>query len=222
MRILIAEDEDQLARAVAAVLTHMGYEVDTAPNGAKALELSKKKAYDCIVLDIMMPVMDGIEALSQIRAGGDVTPVIMLTAKAEVEDRISGLDAGADDYLTKPFAMGELVARIKSVTRRKESYTPKILEYGNMTLVREQQELRAENSVRLARKETELLEYMLLNREKELETEEILRRVWEEDPEIDEGIVWVYVSYLRNKLESVSASVSIEGEKTGPFKLVSL
>ena len=116
-----------------------------------------------MVFDIMMPVMDGIEALSRIRANGDVTPVILLTAKAEVEDRIQGLDAGADDYLTKPFAMGELAARIRSATRRKQSFTPKRLAMGNVSLDTEQQELKAVNSIRLAKKESSLLEYFLLN-----------------------------------------------------------
>lgn len=219
MRILLAEDETQLARAVAAVLSHGGYDVDTAENGAVAVELAQKNAYDCMVFDIMMPVMDGIEALTKIRESGDVTPVIMLTAKAEVEDRIGGLDAGADDYLTKPFAMGELTARIRSATRRKESFTPKTLKLGNISLNTELQELSAVNSIRLAKKESQLLEYLLLNKEKELELDEIFRRVWSDDPEMETDIVWVYVSYLKNKLNSVLADVQIIGEKNGPYRL---
>lgn len=219
MRLLLAEDETQLSRAVSAVLKHTGYEVDIATNGLEAVEYAQRNAYDCMIFDIMMPVMDGIEALTQIRALGDVTPVIMLTAKAEVEDRIGGLDAGADDYLTKPFAMGELVARIRSATRRRENYTPKVLSIGNVRLDKEQQELKAENSVRLAKKESELMEYLLLNSEKDLTEEEIFRRVWADDPQMDRGIVWIYVSYLKSKLESVSADVSIIGDREGPFRL---
>ncbi len=220
MKILIAEDEQQLARAVAAVLSHSGYEVDTAENGEAAVQLAQKNAYDCMVFDIMMPVMDGIEALRRIRETGDVTPVIMLTAKAEVEDRIGGLDAGADDYLTKPFAMGELTARIRSATRRRESFTPKTLQMGNVSLDTELQELKAVNSIRLAKKESELLEFLLLNKGKELDLNEIFRRVWSDDPEMESDVVWVYVSYLRNKLTSILADVEIEGEKTGPYRLI--
>ncbi len=219
MKILIAEDEQQLARAVAAVLTHGGYEVDTAENGAIAVELAQRNAYDCMVFDIMMPIMDGIEALTKIRETGDVTPVIMLTAKAEVEDRIGGLDAGADDYLTKPFAMGELIARIRSATRRRESFTPRRLQLGNVSLDTEQQELSAVNSIRLAKKESELLAYLLLNKNKQLELDDIFRHVWADDPEMESDVVWVYVSYLKNKLTSVLADVKIEGEKMGPYRL---
>ncbi len=219
MRILLAEDEQQLSRAVAAVLSHSGYEVDTAENGAVAVRLAEENAYDCMVFDIMMPVMDGIEALRKIRETGNVTPVIMLTAKAEVEDRIGGLDAGADDYLTKPFAMGELAARIRSATRRRESFTPKVLTMGNISLDTDQEELKAENSVRLAKKESELLEYLLLNRNKELTLDEIYRRVWADDPEIERDVVWVYISYLQNKLTAVSANVKIAGGKMGPYML---
>jgi DNA-binding response OmpR family regulator len=204
---------------VAAVLTHTGYEVDTAPNGAEAVRLATEHVYDCMIFDIMMPVMDGIEALSRIRANGDVTPVILLTAKAEVEDRIQGLDAGADDYLTKPFAMGELAARIRSATRRKQSFTPKRLAMGNVSLDIEQQELKAVNSIRLAKKESSLLAYFLLNREKDLMPDEIFERVWGDDPEMDHDVVWVYVSYLKNKLFSVSADITITGEKAGPYRL---
>ena len=219
MRILIAEDEEQLSRAVAAVLGHNGYEVDTAPNGEAAVMLASEHVYDCMVFDIMMPVMDGIEAMQKIREKGDVTPVILLTAKAEVEDRIQGLDAGADDYLTKPFAMGELSARIRSVIRRRGSFTPKLLRLGNLSLDTEQQELKAVNSIRLAKKESSLLEYFLLNSGKDLTSGEIFQRVWADEPDMDTDVVWVYVSYLKNKLMSVSANVLIEGEMTGPYRL---
>ena len=219
MKILIAEDEEQLSRAVAAVLRHNGYEVDVAANGEEAVRLAGGNVYDCMVFDIMMPVMDGIEALTRIRGMGLVTPVILLTAKSEVEDRISGLDAGADDYLTKPFAMGELAARIRSATRRRESLIPKVLKMGNFSLNTEQQELKAVNSIRLSKKESELLEYFILNRDKALAPDEIFSRIWADDPETDHDVVWVYVSYLRSKLDAVSANVLIEGEKTGPYRL---
>ena len=123
-KILLAEDEKAMSMAVQAILTHQGHEVDLAANGQEAVDKASKNLYDCMVFDIMMPVKDGITALEEIRATGDTTPVIMLTAKAEVDDKILGLDAGADDYLTKPFAMGELLARIRSLTRRQSEFNP--------------------------------------------------------------------------------------------------
>lgn len=219
MRILIAEDEAQLSRAVAAVLRHMNYEVDTAENGKEAVDLASANTYDCMVLDIMMPVMDGIEALKKIRASGDVTPVIMLTAKSEVSDRVAGLDAGADDYLTKPFAIAELAARIRSATRRQDSYTPKVLSAGNVKLDMTVSELKAENSVRLSQKEMDLMELLILNEGKELTTPQILDKVWKDDRQTEEGVVWMYISYLKSKLDAVNASLVISGEKGGPYRL---
>lgn len=132
MKILIAEDEKAMSDALGMVLRHFGYEVDTVPDGLAAVEKVQESAYDCMVFDVMMPRMDGVEALKRIRSSGDVTPVILLTAKAEVDDRITGLDAGADDYLTKPFAMGELLARIRSMTRRAGAFTPGRLSVGHV------------------------------------------------------------------------------------------
>lgn len=133
-KILLAEDEKAMSMAVQAILTHQGHEVDLAANGQEAVDKASKNLYDCMVFDIMMPVKDGITALEEIRATGDTTPVIMLTAKAEVDDKILGLDAGADDYLTKPFAMGELLARIRSLTRRQSEFNPEKLTAGSVTL----------------------------------------------------------------------------------------
>ncbi len=219
MRILLAEDEGQLSRAVAAVLRHMNYEVDVAENGKIAVDLASSNTYDCMVMDIMMPVMDGIEALSKIRAAGDVTPVIMLTAKSEVSDRVAGLDAGADDYLTKPFAIAELAARIRSATRRQDSYTPKVLSCGNVKLDTTVSELKAENSVRLSQKEAELMELMILNQGKRLTSKQIFDKVWKDDHDADQGVVWVYISYLKSKLDAVTANVRIDGDKGGPYIL---
>ena len=219
MRILLAEDEQQLSRAVAAVLSHMGYEIDVAENGLRAVELSGEKTYDCMVFDIMMPVMDGIEALRQIRQSGDVTPVIMLTAKSEVSDRVTGLDAGADDYLTKPFAIAELAARIRSLIRRHDSYTPKVLSCGTVSLDTSELELKAENSVRLSEKEMQLMELLILNSGKELTAGQLFEKIWKDDESTPEGVVWMYICYLRSKLEAVAANVTIIGGREGPFSL---
>ena len=154
MRILLAEDEKELSRALCAVLQHQGYETDAAYDGEEALELAFSRSYDCMVFDIMMPKLDGVTAVRRIRDSGIVTPVIMLTAKSEVDDRVEGLDAGADDYLTKPFAMKELMARLRSMTRRSKAFTPTRLSLGSVTLNTEEQELTGSNSIRLAKKES--------------------------------------------------------------------
>ena len=222
MKILFAEDELDLSKAVTTVLTAQGFDVTPVHNGREALEESSKSAFDCMVLDIMMPEMDGIEALTQIRARGDVTPVIMLTAKAEIDDRVTGLDAGADDYLTKPFAMKELIARIKSQTRRFGTFNSTQLTYGNLTLDTAQLELVAANSIRLARKEAELMELLMLNSDKELTTEEIWRKVWREEKAENIDLVYMYISYLRQKLRSVNADITILGERDKSYKLTKL
>ncbi len=219
-KILLAEDEKELQKAEVTVLQISGYEVDAVNNGKEAVEAVKTNIYDCIILDIMMPVMDGIEALTAIRASGNVTPVILLTAKSEVDDRITGLDAGADDYLTKPFAMKELLARIRSMTRRNETYTPSTLSIGNVTLNVDQQEIAVENAIRLASKESKLMAFLILNAGKEISTQEIFNHVWQGDPEADLDIVWIYISYLRKKLESIDANIFIQGERNQSFTLI--
>ncbi|SEP97104.1 DNA-binding response regulator, OmpR family, contains REC and winged-helix (wHTH) domain [Lachnospiraceae bacterium RM5] len=223
MKVLLAEDEADLSRALVAVLKHSDYEVDAVENGKEAVEYAGKDIYDCMIFDIMMPVMDGIEALKNIRDSGDTTPVIMLTAKSEIEDRIMGLDAGADDYLTKPFAMGELLARIRSMTRRKQSYTPQKLMFGNVSLNVKEQELKKENAIRLSGRELNLMELFMLNPEKSLSNEEIYNHIWteEDDKENDkEGVVWMYVSFLKSKLKAIDADIEIDGNKGGDFKLI--
>ena len=222
MRLLLAEDEKDLSRALTAVLSHTGYETDAAFDGVEALELLEKNDYDVIVMDIMMPRMDGIEALKKIRESGNYTPVLLLTAKAEVDDRVTGLEAGADDYLAKPFAIKELLARVKSMTRRNEMYAPKNLRVGAVTLNIEKQEITSENSISLALKETKLLEFFMLNSEKELSTERIFDHVWKNEEGAGTDVVWVYVSFLRSKLQAVNADIEIVGEKNGSYMLRSV
>ncbi|MEE0954979.1 MAG: response regulator transcription factor [Eubacterium sp.] len=219
MNILLAEDEVDMSRAITAILKHEGYEVTQAFDGVEAVEAAAQNTYDCMVMDIMMPRMDGIEALTKIRAGGDVTPVIMLTAKSEIDDRIGGLDAGADDYLTKPFAMKELLARIRSMVRRSSSFTPKVLNYGSVELNTVEQEIKSENSIRLSKQESALMELFLLSPGKEFTTQQIFQKIWKDDPESGEGVVWVYISYLRQKLKAINADVTIAGDKGGSFAL---
>ena len=193
MKLLLAEDEKDMAAALVAVLEHSGYEVDAVHDGKAALDLAQKGAYACMVFDVMMPLMDGVTALKELRAAGDMTPVLLLTAKAEVEDRIEGLDAGADDYLPKPFAMGELLARLRSLTRRAETYAPAELSLGSVKLDVEKQELAARSAVRLASKETQLMQLLMANAGKRVTTSEIYERIWQ-GAEEGTDIVWVYIS----------------------------
>lgn len=220
MKILVAEDEPQLLRVLTVAMEHAGYDVDPVDNGLKAVEHAKENSYDVIMLDIMMPVMDGITALKKIRESGDKTYILMLTAKAEVDDRVTGLDSGADDYLTKPFSLKELLARLRSKERREDDFTPNKLELGDVTLNVSKQELVSHNSIRLSRTETQLMNYFLLNQNKELSTEELLNHVWKNDIDANADVVWIYVSYLRQKLQSIQSSVRIEGDKGGSYKLV--
>ncbi len=219
MKILLAEDERDLSRAVTAVMKHEGYEVDAAYDGEEADTLAGLNSYDAIVLDIMMPKKDGIEVLRNLRERADVTPVLMLTAKAEIENRVEGLDAGADDYLTKPFAMKELLARLRSMTRRKDTYMPRKLVLGNTTLNTENYELSSGNAIRLGKTEAELMGLFMLNPEKTFSTEELFEHIWKNDSDVDRGVVWAYVSFLRKKLFSVAADIEIKGEKGGSFRL---
>ena len=224
MKILLAEDEQQLSRVLETAMTHEGYQVDTAFDGQEAVDLAKENAYDLMILDIMMPVKTGIEALKEIRQTGNTTHVIMLTAMSEVDDKVTGLDAGADDYLTKPFSLKELLARLRSMSRRVATFTPNLLQIGQTSLNVGEHELISSNSIRLAGKESKMMEFLMLNAQKSLSTQEIFRHVWskDEDDDLDEGFVWIYISYLRQKLKAIHADLAILGEEGGSFTLVPL
>lgn len=224
MKILLAEDEQQLSRVLETAMTHEGYQVNTAFDGQEAVDLAKENAYDLMILDIMMPVKTGIEALKEIRQTGNTTHVIMLTAMSEVDDKVTGLDAGADDYLTKPFSLKELLARLRSMSRRVATFTPNLLQIGQTSLNVGEHELISSNSIRLAGKESKMMEFLMLNAQKSLSTQEIFRHVWanDEDEDLDEGFVWIYISYLRQKLKAIHADLAILGEEGGSFTLVPL
>ena len=219
MKLLLAEDTRDLNRAVTAILKHEGFEVDSAYDGEEALSFLTAGSYDGIILDIMMPKVSGIEVLTTLRKMNDSTPVLLLTAKAEVDDRVSGLDAGADDYLTKPFAMKELLARIRSMLRRRTRYSAEELHFEGLSLRSENLELAAENSVRLSMKEFELMRLLISTPDKELSTEFILNQLWAGEPDAGADTVYLYISYLRGKLKAVDANVRIEGNRGGSFRL---
>ncbi len=223
MKILLAEDEIQLSNVFKAAMVHQGYHVDQAYNGLEALELAEKNAYDIMVFDIMMPLKTGLEALRELRSKGDMTYAILLTAMGEIDDRIAGLDSGADDYLTKPISLKELLARLRSMERRFEiNLVEQTFQVGQVHLDLEEQELVAGNSIRLANKEAKLMAYLMKNVGKKLATQEIFQHVWGKDTSdgTDEGYVWIYVSYLRQKLKAIKANLEIIGEENGHFELI--
>lgn len=220
MRILLAEDEKELSNALVAILKHNNYSVDPVYNGADALDYGLSENYDVIVLDIMMPGMDGIQVLEQLRQQGIHTPVLMLTAKTEIEDRILGLDKGADDYLSKPFAMGELLARIRAMGRRKAEFTPNLIEAGNIRLNKENYELsNGESVLRLGNKEFQMMEMLMVNPKRMISTEQFMERIWGYDAEAEINVVWVYISYLRKKLASLDANVKIKAVRSVGYTL---
>lgn len=220
MKILLAEDTLDLNKVITSMLEMQGFVVDSAIDGAQALELALSNGYDGIILDIMMPKMNGLEVLKEIRRRNIVTPVLMLTAKAEVDDRVEGLDAGADDYLTKPFAMKELMARVKAMTRRGSQYAAKELSFGDITLKSESLELICANTVRLSLKEFSLMQALLLNQEHPVDTNYLIEHVWNDETDVEEDTVWLYVNFLQGKLEYINSGVTIKGEKGGSFQVV--
>ena len=210
MRILIAEDEVTIARALKVMLEKNKYAVDMVHNGNDALDYIQATTYDALVLDIMMPGKDGIEVLKAARAGGNTTPALFLTAKAEVADRVAGLDAGADDYLPKPFAASEFLARVRALTRRSNAYAPSELSFGNVTLDRGQYTLRtSSNEVRLNNKEYQLAELFLRHPHQVFSSEHLMEKVWGLDSEADMDVVWTYIGFLRRKLKQIGADIEI-------------
>ncbi len=211
MRLLLAEDEKELSKALCAVLKHNNYSVDAVYNGQDALDYGLCENYDGIILDLMMPKMNGLDVLKKLRENSVATPVIILTAKSELEDKITGLDTGADDYLTKPFAMGELLARLRALTRRKSEFSPNLLSFGNISLNRETFELCVgEESLRLGNKEFQMMEMLLSNAGRLLSTEQFMEHIWGYETEAEINVVWVYISYLRKKLTSLGANIEIK------------
>lgn len=223
MKVLIAEDEVQMNRVLTTALTHEGYDVDSVYDGQAAIDQANENAYDVMVMDIMMPIKSGIEAVQEIRQSGNQAHIIMLTAMSEIDDRVTGLDAGADDYLTKPFSLKELLARLRSMSRRVDTaFTSNILKLGSATLNVGEQELASQNTIRLAGKEAKMLEFFMLNPGKKLSTDQIFNHVWatdKDDPDIDNGYVFIYVSYLRQKLQAIGTNLVIEGEEMGDYEL---
>lgn len=220
MKILVAEDTRDLNRALEAILQQSGYEVTCVFDGREALDRALSQSFDGIILDIMMPKMDGLEALREMRGRGIVAPVLLLTAKAEVDDRVVGLDAGADDYLPKPFAMKELLARVRALCKRRSGYSDVDLSFGDIRLRADTFELACENTVRLSVKELELMQLLIRNADHPLASEFVLGRVWEDDRSATGETLALYVSYLRAKLKAVASTLAVMVNDEGGIRLV--
>ena len=220
MRLLLAEDEKSLARAVSAILEKNNFSVDVVHDGADALDWLRAGNYDGAVLDIMMPKMDGITVLKTIRTEGNMLPVLLLTAKSEIDDKVEGLDSGANDYLTKPFAAKELLARIRAMTRTATAQPSSTLQFGNLTLDRATFELKSPSgSFRLANKEFQMLETLMANPKTLVSTERFMEKIWGYDAEAEINVVWVYISYLRKKLAALNANVQIKATRNAGYSL---
>lgn len=219
MRILLAEDEVSLSRALVAILTGNNYSVDAVYDGDEAESYIMSGDYDCAILDVMMPGQDGFEVLRKIRAKGSSIPVMMLTAKSQIDDKVEGLDLGANDYLTKPFDSKELLARLRAITRNSNS-SDNILRYGNITLNRNNFELSSEtDSVTLASKEYQILEYLMLNPGILISSERFMDKIWGLDYDGDNSILFTNFSYIRRKLNKIGANVRIKATRNAGYTL---
>ena len=220
MRLLFAEDEKSLSRAITAILKKNHYEVDAVYDGEEALAYLECGTYDGAILDIMMPKKDGLTVLKEIRRQGNNTPVLMLTAKAEIDDRVLGLDSGANDYLTKPFAAPELLARIRAMTRTQMMQNTSSLSFGNLSLNQTSFELSSPSgSYQLTNKEFQLLELLMANPGQVISSDRLFEKIWGYESDADPSVIWVYISYLRKKLTALNASVRIRAIRNAGYRL---
>ena len=220
MRLLFAEDEKSLSRAVCEILKKNNYSVDPVYDGQDALDYLMAGEYDGAILDVMMPKLDGFQVLRALRERGNRVPVLMLTARSEVDDKVEGLDSGANDYLTKPFAARELLARIRAMTRQGSAQADSVLRFGNLMLNQANMELAGpDGRFRLGGKEFQLMELLMANAGRIIPTERIMERVWGYDTDTDISVSWVYVSYLRKKLAAAGADVVIRATRNAGYSL---
>ena len=211
MRILIADDEQGIAKALKVILEKNKFAVDAVFNGTDALDYIMSTPYDAIVLDIMMPGLDGLTVLKRAREAGIKTPVMLLTAKSEISDRVAGLECGADDYLPKPFATAEFVARVRALTRRSESYTHSVITVGVTQLDSGRYELRCgDKSAALSNKEYQLMELFMRSPRRVFSTEHIMELIWGFDAEAETDVIWTYISFLRKKLRQIDSDAEIK------------
>ena len=220
MRLLPAEDEKELSRALTTILERSNYSVDAVYDGEEALEYLNSNNYDGLILDIMMPRIDGLTVLKKLREKRNLIPVLLLTAKSEIDDKVEGLDAGANDYLTKPFAAKELLARIRAMTREHTSAVNASLHTGNLTLDLASYTLSSPTgNFRLTNKEFQMLEMLMANPGQLIPSERFLERIWGYDSEAENNVVWVYISYLRKKLTALHANVQLKAARNAGYFL---
>lgn len=219
MKLLLAEDELSLSKALVHILGKNNYTVDPVYNGTDALDYLEHGNYDAVILDIMMPGLDGISVLKKLRAGGSQIPVLILSAKSEIDDKVLGLDSGANDYLTKPFDSKELLARIRTMTRSIQAVDSKLV-FGNITLDRATYELSSTtDSFRLANKEYQMMELLMTNPRQLVSTERFFEKIWGYESDAELNVVWVYISYLRKKLSALNANVQIKATRNVGYSL---
>lgn len=220
MRILLAEDERSLSRAIIALLERNNYSADAVYDGQEVLAYLEAGNYDALILDWMMPKLDGLCVLRALRQRGNRIPVLMLTAKSEVDDKVLGLDSGANDYLTKPFSTQELMARIRAMTRSQTGQFTSRLTFGNITLDQATFELSSPSgSFRLANKEFQMMELLMRNPRQLIPTERFLERIWGYDSDVELNVVWGYISYLRKKLAALRADIQIKVTRNAGYSL---
>ena len=220
MKILYAEDEKALSEAVVDILTYHKYIVEPVYNGEDAFDYAMYGDYDCVILDVMMPKKDGMTVLRELRENGYKKPIMLLTAKSQVEDRIKGLDAGADDYLPKPFDMGELLARIRAMLRRREEFHANRLQYGDLELDVENGTLSCNGkSIILPKQEYRMMEQLMLNHNTYMNSEDLLEKAWGFNSGADINSVWLYISYLRKRLFSIDSKTEIVSRRNFGYKL---
>ena len=220
MRLLVAEDNRSFCRAITTILTHAGYTVDAVYNGTDALAYAEANLYDGLILDVMMPELDGMEVIRRLRALGIQTPVMILTAKTQVTDRIEGYDAGADDYMHKPFHSEELLARVRALVRRRPSYRPDALSFCDLTLDGADHSVSGpKGRTKLTSKEYQILELLVRDPGRSVSTDEFCKRIWCWEDMPDMSVVRVHISSLRKKLDLVTDAVSIRGERGVGYSL---
>ena len=220
MRILIAEDEPKLRKSLVHIFEHNHYAVDSVDNGTDAYEFAASGEYDGLVMDVMMPGMDGVKVLQKLRAAGVTTPALFLSARTEVHQRIEGLDAGADDYLPKPFATQELLARVRAMLRRKDNFTPDLLTVGTLTLNRSTFELQCGSRIQpLSSKEFQVMEMLMRHPGQILTAEQLITHIWGWDSNVDTSVVWVHISNIRKKIDALGATVIIKFVRNAGYVL---
>lgn len=219
MWILIVEDEKALSRVLVKIFEKNYYSVDAVYNGQEALDYIATGNYDIVLMDVMMSVMDGITALKKIRADGNQIPVLLLTAKSEADDKVMGLDSGANYYITKPFDTKELLAAVRAITR-KEEQTDNRLHFGNITLDTSTYELASDtDSVKLTNKEFQMMEMFMSNPKILVSADTLMERIWGYDSDSEINVVWAYISYLRKKLKNLNANFTIKSSRNSGYSL---